>query len=111
MNAQPVTLEGHHVRLELLSHSHVEQLCEVGLDGELWKWSTTAMKNSGDMKNYIDTALQWQSEGTALPFAIIDKQSGYVIYFNGSHQVDDSPLNLKIIKESVQELLSKYLQQ
>ena len=79
MDLTPITLEGQHVRLEPLSHSHFEQLCEVGVDEQLWKLTTTVIKTSEDMKNYLSTALQWQSEGTALPFAIIEKESGKAI--------------------------------
>ena len=36
--AEPVVLEGAHVRLEPLRLSHLDSLCEVGLDPDLWKW-------------------------------------------------------------------------
>lgn len=38
MSVQPVTLEGRHVRLEPLSLAHHADLCEAGLDEELWRW-------------------------------------------------------------------------
>ncbi len=78
MHVDPITLEGTHVRLEPLTLEHHRQLCEVGLDGELWKLSTTIMRTPEDMKTYIQTALQWKAQGTALPFVIIEKDSGHV---------------------------------
>ncbi|MBI5215612.1 MAG: GNAT family N-acetyltransferase [Ignavibacteriae bacterium] len=79
MNTQTVTLEGTHVRLEPLSMYHHSQLCEIGLDDELWKWTMTVMKTPDNMKSYIETAMKWQAEGTALPFAIIEKKSNMAI--------------------------------
>src|ERR1017187_10303996 len=38
MSVQPVTLQGRHVRLEPLSLAHHADLCEAGLDEELWRW-------------------------------------------------------------------------
>ncbi len=96
MNIQQVTLEGHYVRLELLSHSHVEQLCEIGLDEELWKWTTTVMKNSENMKQYLDTAMKWRTEGTALPFAIIEKSSNKAIGSTRYANIDKANRRLEI---------------
>lgn len=75
----PVTLEGTHVMLEPLSLAHHAALCEVGLDPELWKWTTTNIRTPEDLMQYIETALQWQREGTALPFVIIEKSSGKAV--------------------------------
>ena len=79
MKIDPVTLEGRSVRLEPLSLAYHVQLCGVGLDLELWKLAVTNMENSDAMKKYIETALKWQSEGTALPFTIIEKSSNTVV--------------------------------
>ncbi len=79
MDIEPVILEGDHVRLVTLSMDHWGQLCEVGLDPELWKWTTTQVQTPEDMRSYIETALKSQAEGTALPFAIVDKRLGRAI--------------------------------
>jgi N-acetyltransferase len=47
MNVQPVTLEGRHVRLEPLSLDHHADLCEVGLDEELWCWIRKPVRAGG----------------------------------------------------------------
>ena len=75
----PVTLTGHHIRLEPLSPDHHAGLCDVGLDPELWRWTIGEVLTPEDMRAYMQTALQWQKDGTALPFATIENASGRVI--------------------------------
>jgi RimJ/RimL family protein N-acetyltransferase len=71
MHIEPVTLTGVHVRLEPLTQEHHGDLCRVGLDPELWKWTTSQVLTPEDMRAYIETALQWLADGTALPFAVV----------------------------------------
>jgi RimJ/RimL family protein N-acetyltransferase len=75
----PVTLDGNYIRLEPLSLAHHAQLCEVGLEEELWRWIPEAVRTPEEMRAYIATALEWQAEGTALPFATIEKATGRAI--------------------------------
>jgi RimJ/RimL family protein N-acetyltransferase len=79
MLVQPVTLEGRFVRLEPLSLSHLAQLCEVAFDEEIWRYMNSVMEKPEDLKEYVETAVRWQAEGTALPFATIDKASGRAV--------------------------------
>src|ERR1017187_5306433 len=79
MNVQPVTLEGRHVRLEPLSLTHHADLCEAGLDEELWRWIPKAVRTPDDMREYIEIALRAQAEGSALPFATVERASGRAI--------------------------------
>ncbi len=79
MNVHPVILKGNYVRLEPLSYSHHADLCEVGLDEELWKFTTTLIRTPEEMKKYIDTVLREQAEGKSLPFAIVDTPSSKAI--------------------------------
>lgn len=69
LTVAPVTLEGHLVRLEPLTTGHVDALSTVGLDADLWRWTNALVRSSDDMRRYVETALQWQADGTALPFA------------------------------------------
>src|SRR5205814_6615418 len=71
MIVEPVTLAGRAVRLEPLSLSHHAQLCEVGLDEELWTWIAAPVRTVEDMRAYIEAVLRDQASGTALPFAIV----------------------------------------
>ncbi|MBI3193359.1 MAG: hypothetical protein HYZ34_02705 [Ignavibacteriae bacterium] len=50
MILHPIILHGTQVRLEPLSMHHHLQLCEVGLDNELWKLTMTVMTTPDDMK-------------------------------------------------------------
>jgi N-acetyltransferase len=79
MQIAPVVLGGRHIRLEPLALSHVDALAEVGLDEELWRWIPVQMRTQEDMLGFIRTALQWQVEGTALPFVTIEQSSGRAI--------------------------------
>ena len=79
MDIQPVTLEGKYVRLDPLSLAHYDDLCEGGLDPELWRWTTTIVQSAEEMRQYIEMALLWQRNGTALPFATIERQTGKAI--------------------------------
>jgi RimJ/RimL family protein N-acetyltransferase len=75
MNAQPVILEGRYVRLEPLTAGHHSDLCAVGLDDDLWRWIPTGVRTPDDMRAYIELALRAQAEGSALPFATVDRAS------------------------------------
>ena len=76
---QVPTLTGQRIILEPLTLAHVDALCEVGLDPEIWKYTTAGIRTRDDMLRYVETALQWQREGTAVPFATIDRASNRVV--------------------------------
>ncbi|HSC48211.1 MAG TPA: GNAT family protein [Gammaproteobacteria bacterium] len=75
----PCILEGAHVRLEPLSSAHLDGLCAVGLDPDLWRWIPNQVRNEEDMRRYVETALDEQRRGVSLPFATLLKSSGQVI--------------------------------
>jgi len=79
MDLSPVTLHGNSVTLEPLSPKHLDGLGEVGLDPELWKITMTLIRTRDEMKAYIETALSWHEQKTALPFAIIEKKSAKIV--------------------------------
>jgi N-acetyltransferase len=79
MIVAPVTLEGRHVRLEPLSQAHQPGLSAVGLEEELWRWIPTPVRTPDEMSAYIATALDEQTRGVSLPFALIEKSSGRAI--------------------------------
>lgn len=82
MNAQPVeapVLEGEYVRLEPLTLGHLDALCVIGLDPELWRWEAIRKRSREDMQAYIRKALdEWQC-GVSLPFATLFMGTGQVI--------------------------------
>jgi RimJ/RimL family protein N-acetyltransferase len=79
MAVAPVILEGRYVRLEPLSAEHNEALAEIGLDEDLWKWIPTPVRTLEEMSAYVQTALGEQANGSALPFALIERASGGTI--------------------------------
>lgn len=79
MKIEPVILEGNFVRLEPLSMSHHRQLCEIGLDEDLWRVSPDQIVTADDMKFYIEAALNQQNKGVSLPFATVEKSTNKVV--------------------------------
>src|SRR5579859_7492168 len=79
MKIAPCILEGAQVRLVPLTLEHVDELCAVGLDPDLWKWIPTQVQDRKDMQEYVETALEEQRRGSAVPFATTLKASGKVI--------------------------------
>lgn len=96
MNVHPVTLIGNCVRLEPLSYSHHADLCEVGLDEELWRVTMTLIRTPEEMKKYIDTALREQAEGKSLPFAIVDTAFGKAIGSTRFGNIDNKNRRVEI---------------
>lgn len=71
MASAPSELLGAFVRLEPLSHRHVEGLAAAAsADPTLYEWSPVP-QGVERFYEYVDTALAWQAAGTALPFAIV----------------------------------------
>lgn len=76
---KPVTLEGIHVRLEPLTLLHLPDLCEIGLNPEVWRWTPICIQNPEEMRSYAEQALKAQELGTALPFVTIERNSGKIV--------------------------------
>jgi RimJ/RimL family protein N-acetyltransferase len=79
MNIEPIILSGTQIRLEPLSFDHLDGLCEVGLEPELWRWIPTAITNRDEMRAYVETALRSQAEGKAIPFATVLNETDQVV--------------------------------
>ncbi len=71
MTTEPILLRGNNVRLEPLELHHAEALAAASSgDPSLYHWSPIPQGNASAIQ-YIETALNWQAAGTALPFAIV----------------------------------------
>lgn len=82
MNTSPVevpVLEGQYVRLEPLDVRHLDGLCAVGLDPELWHWEAIRKRSREDMQVYVRKALDERQRGVSLPFATVFLETGQVI--------------------------------
>lgn len=77
--AEALMLEGQHVRLEPLTMNHLDGLCAVGLDPELWRWEAIRKRSREDMQAYVRKALDERQRGVSLPFATLLWGTGQVI--------------------------------
>ena len=97
MVIRPVTLDGKRVRMEPLSwEPHFDGLMAIGLDPELWRWTLNVIENRADLRAYLEEALRMQSEGSALPFATIDKASGRVVGCTRFGNIEPKHLRVEI---------------
>ncbi|MBI2428168.1 MAG: GNAT family N-acetyltransferase [Ignavibacteriales bacterium] len=71
MEIRPVVLQGKQVRLEPLTLDHVNALCSVAFDEDLWRIGLTTLRTKEDVVRYVENALDLQQKGTALPFATL----------------------------------------
>jgi RimJ/RimL family protein N-acetyltransferase len=72
-------LQGTHVRLEPLGRAHIPHLLAAASgETELFKWTTIPQTLAG-MTQYVETALRWHEEGSALAFATVRCADGAVI--------------------------------
>ena len=79
VNNDPVALTGRHVRLEPLSRAHVPGLVAAAAEEPaLYQWTVLPVDADG-MTRYVDTAVRWREEGTALPFATVRCADGRVL--------------------------------
>jgi len=75
----PITLEGDQVRMAPLSMEHLDGLCAVGLDPDLWRWIPVQVLDRQGMRAYVELALDEQRRGLSLPFATTFKATGQVV--------------------------------
>jgi RimJ/RimL family protein N-acetyltransferase len=72
---QPVALTGRWVRLEPLTFAHKAGLTEACGDAQIWQYLRVQLKNESDVETWIAAALDEQSKGNELPFAVVDLRS------------------------------------
>ncbi len=87
INPQPITLEGHGVRLEPLSESHHDDLVAASSDGKLWELWFTTVPEPDQMQKYISDAFAGQKAGTMLPWAVRDLESGDIVGSTRYHDI------------------------
>lgn len=79
MSVDSFVLQGQDIRLEPLGLGHIDGLCAASAsDGDLYRWSPVP-QGKDEVTRYIETALAWQSAGTAVPFAIVRASDGLVL--------------------------------
>ena len=75
----PVTLQGKHVRLELMTEAHVSGLTEIGIGQTFWDFMLYGnIQTEADMRNWVLDILGRAEKGADLPFVAIHLASGRV---------------------------------
>jgi RimJ/RimL family protein N-acetyltransferase len=77
--AAPGTLAGQHAVLEPLAPAHEADLVEAVCDGQLWNHWYTAVPAPDAMAAEIARRLALQAQGSMIPFAVIDPDSGRAV--------------------------------
>lgn len=83
----PVTLEGHGVRLEPLTHAHRDAIVSAATDGRLWELWFTAVPAPHEVETWITAALDGQRDGHMLSWAVRDLASGAIVGSTRYHDV------------------------
>lgn len=83
----PVTLEGHGVRLEPLTHEHEDGLAAAAADGELWKLWFTSVPEPGGTRAYLDAAFEGQRAGHMLPWAVRECSTNTIVGSTRYHDI------------------------
>lgn len=84
---QPTTLEGHGIRLEPLTAAHHDALQAASADGNLWELWFTSVPEPDTVSAYIATALEGQTAGHMLPWAVRELGSDTVIGTTRYHDI------------------------
>lgn len=72
-------LQGKYIRLEPLQRAHAPAfVAATKAEPLLYQW-THVPRNDAEAAAYIDTAVAWRDQGTALPFATVRLEDGAVI--------------------------------
>ena len=87
IHPQPITLEGHGVRLEPMTPQHEADLKAAVADGELWQLWFTAIPVPDETQKYIATALQGQKHGHMLPWVVRELSDGKIIGSTRYHDI------------------------
>jgi len=85
--ASPVVLQGHGLRLEPLTMEHEPGLRAAAADGELWNLRVTSVPRPEDTAAYIQLALDMQTRGERLPWAVLDANTGRVLGCTSYHDL------------------------
>ncbi len=76
---EPVTLEGHGVRLEPLGTDHADALIAAAADGKLYELWYTSVPTPDQTAAYIALALDGLREGHMLPWAVRDLATDTIV--------------------------------
>lgn len=84
---EPLTLEGHGVRLEPLTLDHHDALIEAASDGRMWELWFTVVPTPEETRAYIEYSLRQQENGTMLPWVVRELSTGRIIGSTRYHDI------------------------
>jgi RimJ/RimL family protein N-acetyltransferase len=87
IKVQPVTLEGHGIRLEPLQYEHHGGLAAAAADEKLWELWVTFVPEPDQTHAYIVDALAGQEAGHMLPWAVRELSSGAIVGSTRYHDI------------------------
>jgi RimJ/RimL family protein N-acetyltransferase len=93
---QAITLRGQGIELQPLALQHETGLAAAAADGELWRLRFTSVPEPKNTLAYLQSALQDQTEGHRLPFAVIDTRSSKVLGSTSFHDILPAVKRLEI---------------
>ncbi|HWB19511.1 MAG TPA: GNAT family protein [Phycisphaerales bacterium] len=76
---EDATLADNTVSLEPMAITHLDALCEIGLNPDIWRWYTYTIAAREDMLHMMTTVLASKKEGTWFPFVTRDVATGRII--------------------------------
>jgi RimJ/RimL family protein N-acetyltransferase len=79
MKIEKVVLEGHRVRLEPVTATHLPGIGQAIHDGKLWELPVTFIPHPDDMPQFLVNADKAFAEGRELAFATIDAASKQIV--------------------------------
>ncbi len=87
ISPEPVTLEGHGVRLEPLAPSHADALAEAAGDGALWELWFTSVPRPEEVPAWIATARKGFEAGHMLPWAVRELETEVIVGSTRYHDI------------------------
>ena len=94
--APAVSLQGLHVHLVPLQAEHHDDLVDAVRDGELWNLWYTAIPTAEGMAAEITRRLNLQTQGSMMPFAVIDPASGRAVGMTTYMNIDAANRRVEI---------------
>jgi RimJ/RimL family protein N-acetyltransferase len=97
MNAQPITLEGEHVRLEPIGLQHADDLFRVGTDDTIWRYlARPAFASLDDAQGWIRDCIARNEREGRIQFTVVHLADDRAIGATGYHDIDRSNRSLEI---------------
>ena len=97
MNAQPITLEGEHVRLEPIGPQHAEDLFRVGTDETIWRYlARPAFASLDDTQGWIRDCIARNEREGRIQFTVVHLADDRAVGSTGYHDIDRSNRSLEI---------------